>query len=723
MLLKKSTALFALLLNVFCLLAQDVIYVERTEISPEMNAQLLTKYTEGFSVISLNRQVLDNYLRSKTEGATLTLAENTENGKSITFSFAPKDIRTDNYVLYLPNIVEGGYQIVPKSDIASNTFFGSGIGVDNFNISIYSSENTTRLNWRNTNKTFVIEHPNVEPLAGDPDIFIWGTPRTGEKPPYSPPNPPPPTEKCDQSIVVSNPTATQKVCPMNAPTQGGAAVVNFGENSKRFVETNISLYCTDCDPSLPTFQQKIKAKADNALSLVDEINGIYSPQTGLNVVPASPWINYPGQPTNQQSLPNCLKGDYWFAEAFLGGIIGGHTSASMCKNVPAFASGNPDRITASHELAHTMGVPHDCCCDGLMATAACDKFLVITDQFTERSKHILNQNIPSYPCLLNNPLATTNSYDWISGPKVMCKGAFADFSINIPAGYKLASATVQGVFSYFVSTTSGLAVTKRYLNGSQTAEIGKYEIKAIANGPQKVTIQLIDCNGNALSYSKDVWVGQPIEEPKIKMSMIFVKSPSSKSPTSKGSHWNINFFLEKMPEGANKIDYTINGTNINYSQSGTSTTTSLGQQFFIPFIQGITPCFVVTATAYNSENKACYPNDKLISTSFNTCGKKSSNGGSNQYGNTDDNYFEIYPNPANDVLTVKWDAKENLATNSSGVNIIITDLQGRITHEEKIQKDMSRAYINIADYQNGMYFVKIKYGNFEQTKKVSIQHP
>jgi len=59
-----------------------------------------------------------------------------------------------------------------------------------------------------------------------------------------------------------------------------------------------------------------------------------------------------------------------------------------------------------------------------------------------------------------------------------------------------------------------------------------------------------------------------------------------------------------------------------------------------------------------------------------------------------DNYFEIYPNPANTYLQVK---SENL----KGKNIEVLDITGKVIKQVKSNK------LDISDLQNGVYFIKI----------------
>ncbi len=77
-----------------------------------------------------------------------------------------------------------------------------------------------------------------------------------------------------------------------------------------------------------------------------------------------------------------------------------------------------------------------------------------------------------------------------------------------------------------------------------------------------------------------------------------------------------------------------------------------------------------------------------------------------------DNYsffdFEYYPNPTKDII--------NISSNFSIKSIQLIDLQGRVL-VSKIT-DTTQATLDVSDYSNGIYFLKVNSVNGEQTKKI-----
>jgi hypothetical protein len=62
--------------------------------------------------------------------------------------------------------------------------------------------------------------------------------------------------------------------------------------------------------------------------------------------------------------------------------------------------------------------------------------------------------------------------------------------------------------------------------------------------------------------------------------------------------------------------------------------------------------------------------------------------------------FSVYPNPANDKITVVIDeASESVVT--------IRDTKGSVVYEAALFNDNSVYEINVSDLQNGMYFISI----------------
>ncbi|MBP8755341.1 MAG: T9SS type A sorting domain-containing protein, partial [Chitinophagales bacterium] len=67
---------------------------------------------------------------------------------------------------------------------------------------------------------------------------------------------------------------------------------------------------------------------------------------------------------------------------------------------------------------------------------------------------------------------------------------------------------------------------------------------------------------------------------------------------------------------------------------------------------------------------------------------------------TEQNLFEIYPNPASDEITIKSNAKENQ------FYIVIQDLIGRKMYDSSLYI-FAEVKINVADFSAGMYIISI----------------
>ena len=708
--IKKCFYLTSLII-VFCSYlaqSQDTLYVEKAEVSTQSKALISGKYEEGFSIIKLDYQFLNAYLGSKSEGGQLTILSQDSQEKPITFNFKVYDNRTDGYALYIPKLEEGGYKIIPKKDLPLNTYKGKDFESTYDNVFIFSSDNITEISWFKNGKYTEIKRPNISEIIEDKDIFVLGTPRGGNPPPN-----PPIGEGCSQKIVKENPILSngQRVCPNNALNSTGFAENKFAQNEIRFVETGVQLYCPDCDPS------KGQSEFDNAMikadgkanSLIKAVESIYQPQSGLNIVQSGNWVNYPNEPVSHQNMPQCKKGDFLYI------IEGqnGHGSLGMCSIPTAVTYGEFSDQVMAHELGHTLGVQHDCCCGGVIGTQTCDKFVDISNVFSQRSLEQLNKNIPNYSCLLNNPKSLSTSFDWINGPNILCNnGSKGTYSITLPQGYRAVTTGSHTSYNlkYVISVSGGLGITERVTNtlGNET---GKYEIKAGSqSGEQTITLKIIDvCNNTTFDYVKKIWVGQPTEIPVIMLNSSWVgKGPNG---TSKGSHWKFSFYLKNMPKGATKLKYTVNGV------SGIAT----DPYFYSTWSPLKTPpCYEVTVEAYNDENKVCWSAIPKLATG--SIATKKFNCNSNYQVNTQNlkNLFSIYPNPAHDLITAEWDSKEN--TNVSDVNIQIMDLQGHILYNQNIKRNLGRNSVNTSEYNNGLYFFKFQYGDFETIKKINIQH-
>jgi len=77
------------------------------------------------------------------------------------------------------------------------------------------------------------------------------------------------------------------------------------------------------------------------------------------------------------------------------------------------------------------------------------------------------------------------------------------------------------------------------------------------------------------------------------------------------------------------------------------------------------------------------------------------------------NSLEIYPNPANDELSIKLNNSE-----SGIVSLTIMDAKGQIIVEKTFT---DKIILNVSSYPGGIYFVKINTGSFNEVRKIVIK--
>jgi photosystem II stability/assembly factor-like uncharacterized protein len=100
---------------------------------------------------------------------------------------------------------------------------------------------------------------------------------------------------------------------------------------------------------------------------------------------------------------------------------------------------------------------------------------------------------------------------------------------------------------------------------------------------------------------------------------------------------------------------------------------------------------------------------------------KTTNGGGPLIGvgikeNKEEKAFTVYPNPANNLLTIKW--SEELAY---PVELRISDVSGRIVMQQQITNATQELQLNIAALENGLYLLKLQTEQGTQTAKIVKQ--
>ena len=69
---------------------------------------------------------------------------------------------------------------------------------------------------------------------------------------------------------------------------------------------------------------------------------------------------------------------------------------------------------------------------------------------------------------------------------------------------------------------------------------------------------------------------------------------------------------------------------------------------------------------------------------------------------------KIYPNPASDAVTLKFDSNEGL-----NAQIVVSDLMGRsiVSKNVEILRGVNEQNLNISNLPNGIYFVQLRSQN------------
>jgi hypothetical protein len=73
------------------------------------------------------------------------------------------------------------------------------------------------------------------------------------------------------------------------------------------------------------------------------------------------------------------------------------------------------------------------------------------------------------------------------------------------------------------------------------------------------------------------------------------------------------------------------------------------------------------------------------------------------------NVFTVYPNPANDFITIEWDLK-----NESETKIQLLGISGQIIRtiiSKKFKSGLQKTEVNISDLKPGVFFILIKKNN------------
>lgn len=78
--------------------------------------------------------------------------------------------------------------------------------------------------------------------------------------------------------------------------------------------------------------------------------------------------------------------------------------------------------------------------------------------------------------------------------------------------------------------------------------------------------------------------------------------------------------------------------------------------------------------------------------------------------------LQVYPNPANNEVTVNWP----LASTGSAATINITDINGKVVESKIMNNFTGNETINVSSLHAGLYFVEIATADVKMTEKIQI---
>jgi hypothetical protein len=88
----------------------------------------------------------------------------------------------------------------------------------------------------------------------------------------------------------------------------------------------------------------------------------------------------------------------------------------------------------------------------------------------------------------------------------------------------------------------------------------------------------------------------------------------------------------------------------------------------------------------------------------------------NNVRSTNELLINVYPNPANDVVTLQS------STSVSGMYVEVTSIEGKVVRRIEFNSNGNAADLNVSDLSNGVYLLNIHANNSVTTKKITVKH-
>jgi hypothetical protein len=690
--INKSGIIIILMLTCQMAMAQNIIYGESVELPANQKEVLEKKYSE-IQAIRLDKTLINFKLQQKDT----TDLELQWNGNSVPLTLYKKEIRSPNYVMMYTNAE--GQRIIETGGNEIHTFQGY-IHKDTTQwVAAYSTQdylNITAYTEKGTYELLALSEALPE-WTGKEEVFVW-------------------VKHIEQVTDVIKPIedcegvdCTKFFC--------GTAYVEAQKklNQKLFIEVSVEVASNKVkDPLNPTTKE-----IDFFKNVIKNVAVAYKRDIGVNIQLVAIYVCKDAN----DHIPECSAGDFVFKIKDLpsGTAASAVTNGAICTSKPAIAVGGFSSVTFSHELAHTLGASHDCCCEGIMYTDDIKECTtgVGWGKILGFSKKSICEivNLSAFKCLKNDYDQGTKNFEWIFGDPSLGDGSICSspksYYINIPVGFTLvapSNGALQGNSNKKLLLGPGL--TQILAPGSSSSSnpfpVGPFKIKASGTSLDSwIGIIVADCYGIESVVKKAIHIGYPFA-PEIysSTSPIFGNGGAPQA-------WSVNLLV--LPQvGVTTYDANVTINNSTFFSGATTSNILIDNQKF----QGPKPPCVKATVSATSCAKT------VTSTLSTNCQSNTdytvSNHGSNIAQTQDEFDFSFAPNPANDYLDIRW-SLDKQATNLP-VQLTLTDTNGKLIVEKSLSAKENSYLLPTLSLPNGVYFITLSDTQHQSIKKLMVQH-
>ncbi len=287
----------------------------------------------------------------------------------------------------------------------------------------------------------------------------------------------------------------------------------------------------------------------------------------------------------------------------------------------------------------------------------------------------------------------------ISGPSAICSDDLSNFTVSCPDGIPT------NAYAYHWTATNAA-----FVSGTSSSSATLHAAGLVSYMPITVSVQFTSyCGGYSGSYS-------------------YVISRPQGKPLGAGY---VLQHIEAMGIGGNLlVDFTFPSKPFSYNWHAIVTEPSSSPVNYTGTVPanttGYTQLSLVSqgATIYMNANQGNESCGNYWNYSYGKSGI--SEGTHNRMAHTDidgtidgsDNGLLVYPNPANDRLTISY-----FSENSSSVSLLLTNVLGKIVlnEERTINEGENELDLHVSSLPNGIYFLNLNNKGISQKRKIVIE--